>query len=119
MRRRRKDIGIIIACSKNGKRRVSLGYQMADLFMDTLFYMLLIYGCVVGNFVAIGVPVHIKISMLVTLILLLITQVVLEKRFSDPVIVGIYAFVMLVLLIICMKSILEGAIYFASYYSQL
>ena len=118
MRRRRKDIGITIACSKNGKRRVSLGYQMADLFMDTLFYMLLIYGCVVGNFVAIGVPVHIKISMLVTLILLLITQVVLEKRFSDPVIVGIYAFVMLVLLIICMKSILEGAIYFASYYSQ-
>lgn len=118
MRRRRKDTGITIACSKIRKRKVPLGYQMVDLVMDTLFYMLLIYGCVVGNFVAIGAPVHIRISMLVALILLNITQFVLEKRFRNRVIVGIYAFAMFILLVIYAKDIIEGAIYFASYYGQ-
>lgn len=118
MRRRRKDTGITIAYSKNAKKRVSLGYQIMDLLMDTVFYMLLIYGCVVGNFVACGAPVHIRSSMLVTLILLFITQVVLEKRFRKRLIVGIYIFAMLALLMIYAKGIIEGAIYFASYYCE-
>lgn len=118
MRRRGKDTGITIACSKRGKRRVPLGYQVADLLMDTIFYMLLIYGCVVGNFVACGAPVHIRVSMLISLILLLITQVALEKRFRTRLVVEIYLMAMVVLLAFFAKNVIAGAIYFASYYSE-